>query len=88
MAVSPNGDAYVVDGVKPLLYRIPAAALGQHRPGVQRLAVFRSLRNTPIYDDPDAYGPRGIVATSDGRFLIVGNGPPVASSGSGSTTGK
>jgi len=75
VAVTPDGDAYVAEANSsdPALFRIPAAALEHHRAGIQPLQVFRSLRNTPIDTAPGEYNPRGLVATPDGRYLILGN---------------
>jgi hypothetical protein len=73
--LAPNGDVYVVDFRLPRLYRIPAHAIAQQRTGVQSLPIYRSLRNTAIYDDPAGYGPTAVIATSDARFLLISNNP-------------
>lgn len=68
-AIAPNGDAYITDSYRPVVYRIPAAQI-QGRPG----AGVRTL--TAAYDLPDYLAGQsngnGIVATPDGRSLIVG----------------
>ena len=73
--LAPNGDVYVVDHRLPRLYRIPARAIAQHRPGVQPLPTYRFLDNTAIYDDPAGYAPNAVIATSDARFLLISNNP-------------
>lgn len=71
VAIAPNGDAYVTDSVRPVLYRIPAAKLARHRAGVQPLTVFRNFTGTALQYQ-DGFNANGIVATPDGRFVLVG----------------
>lgn len=71
VAIAPNGDAYVTDSFRPVLYRIPAAQLAHTVAGRQRLPVFRTFARTPLNYQP-GFNVNGIVATSDGRFVIVG----------------
>jgi sugar lactone lactonase YvrE len=68
-AVAANGDVYVTDSFRAVVYRLPAAevhapAAGAHRP----LQVAYHL---PDYVAGTSNG-NGIVATPDGRSLIVG----------------
>lgn len=73
VAVAPNGDAYITDSVRPVVYRIPAAALRQRRAGAQDLPVFRHLRRTVFTYVAGAFNANGIVVTADGRSLLVVN---------------
>lgn len=73
VAVAPNGDAYITDSSRPVVYRIPAAALRQHRAGVQDLPVFRDLRGTAFTYVAGAFNANGIVVTADGQSLLVVN---------------
>jgi sugar lactone lactonase YvrE len=68
-AVAANGDVYVTDSFRAVVYRIPAAevnapATGAHRP----LQVAYHL---PDYVAGTSNG-NGIIATPDGRSLILG----------------
>ncbi|MBA2530829.1 MAG: SMP-30/gluconolactonase/LRE family protein [Nocardioidaceae bacterium] len=69
VAIAPNGDAYLTDFTLSKIYRIPARAIAQHRPGVHKLRVFLNLRGTvfPVQDG----SANGIATTPDGRFLLV-----------------
>lgn len=71
VAIAPNGDAYVTDSVRPVLYRIPAAELMRKEAGRQPLTAFRNFTGTPLRYRA-GFNVNGIVATSDARFLIVG----------------
>lgn len=71
VAIAPNGDAYVTDSFRPVLYRIPAAQLARKQAGRQSLPVFRNFTGTPLKYEP-GFNVNGIAATSDARFLIVG----------------
>lgn len=53
--------------------RIVPTALARHWSGIQRLRVFRDLRGTAWHQIRDRFNASGIVATSDGRFLLVVN---------------
>lgn len=68
VAVTPGGDAYVTDSVRPVLYRIPAAEIERPTDATRTLQVAVAL-------PPDSYGEgfnaNGIVATPDGRALLV-----------------
>ncbi len=69
VAIAPNGDAYLTEFLLSKLYRIPAASIARHHPGVQELPVFLDFRDTafPVQEA----SANGIAATPDGRFLIV-----------------
>jgi sugar lactone lactonase YvrE len=69
VAIAPNGDAYLTDLYLAKVYRIPAAALEAHVSGVQSLPVFLDLHATAI--PPVPLTANGIVATSDGLYLIL-----------------
>jgi sugar lactone lactonase YvrE len=72
IAIAPNGDAYITDSDLPLLYRIPAADLRNPSPGVHDLPVFLEWRDPPYSDYVPPYlEANGIVATPDGRFVLV-----------------
>ncbi|WP_269858129.1 SMP-30/gluconolactonase/LRE family protein [Streptomyces sp. RPT161] len=67
--VTPNGDVYITDSFRAVVYRIPAAevnapATGAHRP----LEVAYHL---PDYVAGQSNG-NGIVTTPDGKSLIIG----------------
>ena len=69
VAIAPNGDAYFTEYYLSKIYRIPAAGIEQHRPGVQKLPLWRTLHETAF---PVQQGSaNGIDVTPDGRFLIV-----------------
>lgn len=65
-----DGSGYVTDSVNPVLYRVAPAAGGRYR-----LEEFLKYDNTPIKWVSAAGAPgintNGIVATPDGRYLIV-----------------
>src|SRR5262245_60696459 len=68
---APDGSAYVTDSVNPVLYRIAPTGTGQYE-----LQDFLRFEGTPVtyVNAPGAEGinVNGIVATSDGRYLIIG----------------
>jgi sugar lactone lactonase YvrE len=68
-AVASNGDVYITDSFRSVLYRIPAAEVNAPATGAHRtLQVFHQL---PDYVAGQSNG-NGIVATPDGRALIIG----------------
>lgn len=69
VTIAPNGDAYITDFFVSKIYRIPAAALQEHRVGVQDLPLFLDLAGTGYPVEQES--ANGLAATSDGRFLIV-----------------
>lgn len=66
-----DGSAYVTDSVNPVLYRVAPTTTGQYE-----LQEFLKFEGTPVtyVNAPGAAGinVNGIVATSDGRYLIIG----------------
>ena len=68
---APDGSAYVTDSVNPVLYRVAPTGSGQYA-----LEEFLKFEGTPVtyVNAPGAAGinVNGIVATSDGRYLIIG----------------
>ena len=68
---APDGSAYVTDSVNPVLYRVAPTRSGQYE-----LQEFLKFEGTPVIyvNVPGAAGinVNGIVATSDGRYLIIG----------------
>ena len=68
---APDGSAYVTDSINPVLYRLVPTRTGQYE-----LQEFLRFEGTPVtyVNAPGAAGinVNGIVATSDGRYLIIG----------------
>nr|MBA3431644.1 superoxide dismutase [Actinomycetota bacterium] len=68
--ISRNGDAYVTDSINPVIYKIPAAAVGKSAPRTAALEPWRRLNGTTI-----RYGAfpnlNGIEITRGGRFLFA-----------------
>jgi sugar lactone lactonase YvrE len=68
---APDGSAYVTDSVNPVLYRLAPTRTEQYE-----LQEFLRFEGTPLtyVNAPGAEGinVNGIVATSDGRYLIIG----------------
>ena len=73
VAVAANGDAYITDSMRPVVYRIPAAAVAKPQSTVQALPVFRDLRGTPFTYVAGAFNANGIVVTPDARYLLIIN---------------
>lgn len=69
VAVAKSGDAFVTDSFRPILWRIPAA--GVESSGA--LEPWLSYSGTPIEYTPvaDDFEVNGIVASDDGRYLVV-----------------
>jgi len=70
VAIAPNGDAYVTDSLRPVLYRIPAASLSTARAGTQPLPGFVDFTGTAL-EYQQGFNANGIEATPDGRYLLV-----------------
>ena len=68
---APDGSAYVTDSINPVLYRLAPTRTGQYE-----LQEFLRFEGTPVnyVNAPGAAGinVNGIVATPDGRYLIIG----------------
>jgi sugar lactone lactonase YvrE len=71
IAIAPNGDAYVTDADAPVLYRIPADELRRPHAAEQVLPVFLHWPDPPVHYERGFIAANGIVATADGRHLLV-----------------
>ena len=69
VVVAKNGDVFVTDSFRPILWRIPAASVGSSGP----LEPWLSYGGTPIEYTPvpDDFEVNGIVASDNGRYLVV-----------------
>jgi len=68
-AITPDGDVYITDSLRAVVYRIPAAEVDGPATGDRRtLPVAYHL---PDYVAGESNG-NGIVATADGKSLIIG----------------
>ena len=69
VAVAKSGDAFVTDSFRPVLWRIPAASVGSSG----ALEQWLNYAGTPIAytTAPDDFEVNGIVASDDGRYLVV-----------------
>jgi hypothetical protein len=69
VVVAKNGDVFVTDSFRPILWRIPAASVGSSGP----LEPWLSYAGTPIKYTPvpDDFEVNGIVASDNGRYLVV-----------------
>ncbi|PRY30464.1 SMP-30/gluconolactonase/LRE family protein [Pseudosporangium ferrugineum] len=74
VAIAPNGDAYVTDSFRPVLYRITAAQLSSRQVD-QPLRTFVGFAGTPVKYDPgvneEGINGNGLVVTPDGRFVLM-----------------
>jgi sugar lactone lactonase YvrE len=68
-AVAPNGDVYITDSFRPVVYRIPAAEVTAPATGARH--TLTSSYDLPDYITGQSNG-NGIVATPDGKSLVVG----------------
>ncbi len=66
VALAPNGDAYVTDSRRPVLFKISGSGA---QPG--ELEDFIEFQNTPIVYTAGQNALNGIVVTADGANLIV-----------------
>ena len=77
VAVSPSGDAYFTDSFNPALYRVPAAAIPAGvgtpapAPTTDALEVFVDFTTTGFDLVQPGFNANGIVATPDGRYLLI-----------------
>ncbi|MFD5825959.1 SMP-30/gluconolactonase/LRE family protein [Lentzea sp. NPDC060358] len=69
VAIAPNGDAYVTDSFRPVLYRITAAQLASREVG-QPLRTFVDFTGTPVKYEEGING-NGLVVTPDGRYVLM-----------------
>ncbi|WAL66537.1 hypothetical protein ORV05_01580 [Amycolatopsis cynarae] len=68
-AVTPDGDVYITDSFRAVVYRIPAAEVNSPATGAHR--TLEVAYHLPDYVAGQSNG-NGIVATPDGRSLIIG----------------
>lgn len=71
VAVAPNGDAYITDSQRPVLYRVPANRLARPAQRTRKLPVFVDFTATDFTYDPAAFNANGLVVTPDGRYVLV-----------------
>jgi sugar lactone lactonase YvrE len=71
VAIAPNGDAFVTDSMRPVLYRIPYAAVQTPSSATQTAEPWLSFTGTPLQYTTPGVNLNGIVATDNGRYLIV-----------------
>jgi sugar lactone lactonase YvrE len=67
--VTPNGDVYITDSFRAVVYRIPAAEVNAPATGAHR--TLEVAYHLPDYVAGQSKG-NGIVATPDGKYVIVG----------------
>jgi Cu-Zn family superoxide dismutase len=69
VVVAKNGDVFVTDSLRPILWRIPAKSVGSSG----ALEPWLSYAGTPIEYTPvpDDFEVNGIVASDNGRYLVV-----------------
>jgi Cu-Zn family superoxide dismutase len=67
VAVAPNGDAYVTDSRRGLLFRIAAGALAKRTSATQRLRPFVRFSDTPVEEYSN-----GVVSAGRRYLLVVG----------------
>ena len=72
VALAPNGDAYVTDSTRGLVFRLPARSLRRSRDGKTPLRPFASLVDSPTDDYVN-----GIVAAGRRYLLVTGTGAGV-----------
>ncbi|MGW6441440.1 SMP-30/gluconolactonase/LRE family protein [Lentzea sp. NPDC055074] len=70
VAIAPNGDAYVSDSIRPVLYRITAAQLAA-RQVEQPLRPVVHFTGTPVEYEPEGINGNGLVVTPDGRYVVM-----------------
>jgi hypothetical protein len=67
VALAPNGDAYVTDSMRGLLFRIGAKALSERSSATKRINPFVRLSTTPV-----GQYSNGVVPAGDRYLLVVG----------------
>ena len=65
VALTPNGDAYFTDSMRPTLFRVPSTP-----DGGGEAEPWLNLEGTPI-EYQEGFNLNGIVASEDGRYLVV-----------------
>ncbi|MEV8373470.1 hypothetical protein AB0P21_12075 [Kribbella sp. NPDC056861] len=68
-AVTPDGDVYITDSFRAVVYRIPSAEVRAPATGIRR--TLEVAYHLPNYVTGESNG-NGIVATPDGKNLIIG----------------
>ena len=72
LVIAPNGDAYITDSNRPVLYRIPAAELQNPSAMEQDLPIFLEWQDPPFSNyAAGILDANGIVATPDGKYVLV-----------------
>lgn len=71
LVIAKNGDAFVTDSLRPMLYRIPAGEVQAAGPGV--LEPWLDLTSTPIVYE-SGFNLNGILAAQEGKYLVVVQG--------------
>lgn len=66
VALAPNGDAYITDSRRPLLFKIPGAGA---QPG--ELESWLDFTGTPVTFASGATALNGIVVSPDGAYIVV-----------------
>jgi Cu-Zn family superoxide dismutase len=67
VALGPDGDAYVTDSMRGLLFHIPAKALSKRTSRTKRISPFVRLANTPV-----GQYSNGVVTAGDRYALVAG----------------
>jgi sugar lactone lactonase YvrE len=65
VAVTPDGDAYFTDSIRPVLFRVPSTI-----DGVGDAEPWLNFENTPA-EYQEGFNLNGIDATEDGRYLVA-----------------
>ncbi len=68
-AITPNGDVYITDSLRAVIYRIPAAEV--NAPGTGAHRTLEVAYHLPDYV-PGRPNGNGIVTSPDGKSLIIG----------------
>jgi len=68
LVIGKNGDVYVTDSLRPVLYRIPAEAIRSGPQGT--LEPWLSFAGTPLVYQA-GFNLNGIVASPNGKYLVV-----------------
>lgn len=66
VALTPNGDAYFTDSMRPTLFRVSSTPDGE----VGEAESWLDFEGTPI-EYQEGFNLNGIVASEDGRYLVV-----------------
>jgi sugar lactone lactonase YvrE len=69
IALTPSGDAYVTDSLRPVLWRLSAKDIAGGVGGSTQLTPFLDL--TSIVPYQDGFNLNGLVSTPDGRYLLA-----------------